>query len=79
MIERRIVLKNINELKKDIQSKCPQFTDDVLELLTEYFIAQISNKLKEDAKRIGLLSVVSDGKNYSCMSQTEDGIEFILD
>lgn len=67
------------KIKKDIQLKCPELTDDVLELLTEYLIIQVSNKLKKDAKKFGLLSIISDGKNYSCMSQTEDGVEFILD
>lgn len=67
------------KIKKDIQLKCPELTDDVLELLTEYLITQISNKLKEDVKNLGLLSVVSDGKNYSSMRQRDNGIEFILD
>lgn len=67
------------KIKKDIQLKCPELTDDVLELLTEYLITQISNKLKEDVKNLGLLSIVSDGKNYSSMRQRDNGIEFILD
>ena len=67
------------KIKKDIQLKCPKLTDDVLELLTEYLIIQVSNKLKEDAKKFGLLSIVSDEKNYSSMRQRDNGIEFILD
>lgn len=67
------------KIKKDIQLKCPELTDDVLELLTEYLITQISNKLKEDVKNLGLLSIVSDEKNYSSMRQRDNGIEFILD
>ena len=64
------------KIKKDIQLKCPELTDDVLELLTEYLIIQVSNKLREDARIIGLSSVVSDGQNYSSMIQTKNGVEF---
>lgn len=66
----------INELKKDIQLKCPELTDDVLKLLTEYLIVQISNKFRDDARIIGLSSVVSDSQNYSSMMQTKNGVEF---
>ena len=64
------------KIKKDIQLKCPELTDDVLELLTEYLIIQVSNKLRYDARIIGLSSVVSDSQNYSSMMQTKNGVEF---
>lgn len=66
------------KIKKDIQLKCPELTDDVLELLTEYLITQISNKLKEDVKNLGLLSIVSDENHCSYMSQTKNGVDLFM-
>lgn len=68
----------INELKKDIQLKCPELTDDVLQLLTEYLIGQISNKLRDHARMIGMSFVVSDGECYSSMCQRKDGVNFFI-
>lgn len=66
------------KIKKDIQLKCPELTDDVLELLTEYLIIQVSNKLKKDAKKFGLLSIVSDKNHCSYMSQMKNGVGFFM-
>lgn len=55
-------MRKISEIQKDIQSKRPELTDDVLELLTEYFIVQISDMFKEDVRKIGLSSAVFDVK-----------------
>lgn len=70
-------MRKNDEIKKDIQLKCPELTDEVLALLTEYLIVQISNIIEKDS--ISLTSVVSDGKHYSSMMQKDDGIGFILD
>ena len=46
--------KDIHELEKDIQSKCPQLDAQTLSLLTEYLMLKISNNLKHDAEIMGI-------------------------